>query len=530
MKIQDKKIQDFVNKVILRIRWRNTLKVGLIGFLSALSFALLLEVTSRLLPIIELPMILLTGGVALIIAGLFVGFLFPVDKKRAILEADSHGLDERAITAYGLIDEDSAMSELQKEDAVAHIENFSMKKLTVKPPKKLYIAAGVLAFLMLVAIFLPNPMEDRVKALTELNKDKKAAMKIIKQEEKKIDKNSKLSAEDKAKLKKELSEFRKLIKNAKNKTDMAKATMQMDKKLQLMGKKDAEKRLKDIANSLGNKDATKKVAEALKSGDPEKVKKLLEQLAKSLASKDKAELKKLADALAKAASELKDDKKMSDALAKLAKDIQDGKLSESADQMSALADSLSKMVADGELDGELGELAGELRKASPLELADDGQLSIAGKTPGDTPGNQAGSGSGSGTGNGNGGNGNGPGSSGAGNGSSPGSENQKATDYGNGIGHRAKPGEGKISDFDKVWTAKNVGGTGDRSNLKGKPGSGGTTAQAETDRGMTTAGTAVTYDKVIGEYTKDAVEGLSSKELPPALEKLVRDYFSGLGE
>ena len=48
--------------------------------------------------------------------------------------------------------------------------------------------------------------------------------------------------------------------------------------------------------------------------------------------------------------------------------------------------------------------------------------------------------------------------------------------------------------------------------------------------GLTWEGDHVSLDSVIGEYTEDAYEGISSGKYPSGMEDIIKDYFKNLND
>ena len=48
--------------------------------------------------------------------------------------------------------------------------------------------------------------------------------------------------------------------------------------------------------------------------------------------------------------------------------------------------------------------------------------------------------------------------------------------------------------------------------------------------GLAWEGDHVSLDSVVGDYTKDAYEGLSSGKYPSGMESVIKDYFKNLNE
>ncbi len=133
---------------------------------------------------------------------------------------------------------------------------------------------------------------------------------------------------------------------------------------------------------------------------------------------------------------------------------------------------------------------------------------------GDNNGNGSGNGSGDGS-NGNGSNGNGSGN-GNGNGNGNGS--------GNGSGRGTGQGGG-THDYVSVPNA-----VGNDENLTGNKTGEENGDSYRAQNGLVWEGDHVSLDSVIGDYTKDAYEGISSGRYPSGMEDVIKDYFKNLSE
>lgn len=131
---------------------------------------------------------------------------------------------------------------------------------------------------------------------------------------------------------------------------------------------------------------------------------------------------------------------------------------------------------------------------------------------GDNNGNGSGNGSGDGS-NGDGSNGNG---SGNGNGNGNGS--------GNGSGRGTGQGGG-THDYVSVPNA-----VGNDENLTGNKTGEENGDSYRAQNGLVWEGDHVSLDSVIGDYTKDAYEGISSGRYPSGMEDVIKDYFKNLSE
>ena len=135
---------------------------------------------------------------------------------------------------------------------------------------------------------------------------------------------------------------------------------------------------------------------------------------------------------------------------------------------------------------------------------------------GDNNGNGSGNGSGDGS-NGDGSNGNG---SGHGNGNGNGNENGSGNGSGRGTGQG-----GGTHDYVSVPNA-----VGNDENLTGNKTGDENGDSYRAQNGLVWEGNHVSLDSVIGDYTKDAYEGISSGRYPSGMEDVIKDYFKNLSE
>ena len=128
---------------------------------------------------------------------------------------------------------------------------------------------------------------------------------------------------------------------------------------------------------------------------------------------------------------------------------------------------------------------------------------------------------GQGAGNGDGSNGNG--SNGAGSGSGSGAGNGGS---GNGSGSGRGTGQGGgTHDYVSVPNK-----TGNDDNLTGNKTGDGDGDSYRAQNGLVWEGDHVSLDSVIGDYTKNAYEGISSGRYPSGMEDVIKDYFKNLSE
>lgn len=204
----------------------------------------------------------------------------------------------------------------------------------------------------------------------------------------------------------------------------------------------------------------------------------------------------------------------------------------SKEQQAAIAQALAKAAADA-----AGKSSGSNGTQSASNGGSNGKPGAGNGSSGD--GNNGSNGNGSngnnangdgnssdGDNNGNGsGNGSGDGSNGDGsNGNGSGNGNGNGNGSGNGSGRGTGQGGG-THDYVSVPNA-----VGNDENLTGNK-----TGEENGDfyraqNGLVWEGDHVSLDSVIGDYTKDAYEGISSGRYPSGMEDVIKDYFKNLSE
>lgn len=204
----------------------------------------------------------------------------------------------------------------------------------------------------------------------------------------------------------------------------------------------------------------------------------------------------------------------------------------SKEQQAAIAQALAKAAADaaGKSSGSNGTQSASNGGSNGTPGTGDGSSGDGnnGSNGNGSNGNNAnGDGNGSdGDNNGNGsGNGSGDGSNGDGsNGNGSGNGNGNENGSGNGSGRGTGQGGG-THDYVSVPNA-----VGNDENLTGNK-----TGEENGDfyraqNGLVWEGDHVSLDSVIGDYTKDAYEGISSGRYPSGMEDVIKDYFKNLSE
>lgn len=204
----------------------------------------------------------------------------------------------------------------------------------------------------------------------------------------------------------------------------------------------------------------------------------------------------------------------------------------SKEQQAAIAQALAKAAADaaGKSSGSNGTQSASNGGSNGTPGTGDGSSGDGnnGSNGNGSNGNNAnGDGNGSdGDNNGNGsGNGSGDGSNGDGsNGNGSGNGNGNENGSGNGSGRGTGQGGG-THDYVSVPNA-----VGNDENLTGNKTGDENGDSYRAQNGLVWEGDHVSLDSVIGDYTKDAYEGISSGRYPSGMEDVIKDYFKNLSE
>lgn len=119
----------------------------------------------------------LYAGLALMLALLaacLAAYMGRTGMERTALVMDSFGFDERIVTAYGNLEKEDVLVELQRADAMRQLQAHQDKiRITLLPPwKKTGSLVGLLVVL-LVLVLLPSGMKDRAKELHSVKEEAK---------------------------------------------------------------------------------------------------------------------------------------------------------------------------------------------------------------------------------------------------------------------------------------------------------------------------------------------------------------------
>ena len=286
--------------------------------------------------------------------------------------------------------------------------------------------------------------------------------------------------------------------------------------------KEKQKELSELADALEQMDTS-----TLTDEQKEKLSELQEALNRSMQELARADSREALDAAKnKLGFKLE---QTSQSLANLASQM-------SKEQQAAIAQALAKAAADaaGKSSGSNGTQSASNGGSNGTPGTGDGSSSDGnnGSNGNGSNGNNAngdgngsdGDNNGNGSGNGSGDGSNGDGSNGNGSGNGNGNGNGNENGSGNGSGRGTGQGGG-THDYVSVPNA-----VGNDENLTGNKTGDENGDSYRAQNGLVWEGDHVSLDSVIGDYTKDAYEGISSGRYPSGMEDVIKDYFKNLSE
>lgn len=558
----ERALRDAIRPLAARLAWRRRWRWALGTARWATIGGALVMLVARFTPIDSawLYAALCPAG-ALALAWLAAAIV-PVTPERIARSGDALGLKERLTTAWELRDSASPEAALQRLDALQNIARLdTAASIRLRFDKRsLRLPAAALVVAIALGIW-PSAMTGVVAA-------RRAERATIRQEQAKIaDSRKELAATTRP-----LSETEKQILAALQEAERklakagsaSKAVSELARvEQQLEGLKQPDKAstasLKQMASALSESEAARPVAEALQQSDFQRAAEALSQLGRSTNSTSAAST---AAALDRASRTPGLDAQTAAALRAAAQSLAQagqtaaaqGSGSEAAE--SALAEAQQSLNEAGEQLAAAGQAAsGQASLASALNAlaAARGNISASaatagGKLPGAVAagdgqggtGQPSGSGNGSGSGSGSGGGGNGSGGSGSGTGSQPGQgagggAGQGSTNQASSGGQMSQGGHstgGGASDmqqgeYERIYDPTRLGGDGQSTTLPGQSGQG---PSQYIDAPNVPGGSDVLlpYSEVLAGYSAEALQSLAGSSIPPALQSLVKDYFTSL--
>jgi len=567
-----------IKRVQRRLMLLRVMKYAIIGFISGSVAALLVLLLSRLVPLlyareIALGLFLLSPLAAAITAAL----------RRIGVAETARTIDRKAEdavgTALGLMDSESLVAAMQREDAAEAAERYAsamnehLPFIKLDKRKKLSMYGLLLVWLTSAMLWLyPGAMDKKAELLAH------AKTELAKLEARIGEVEDKLAAEQlPEEAKRNLLEPIEKLKEKIAKLDDPQLAQQMleqaqreMEKLAALGEDQAQ-RLQAVASELQKDPQLRELGEALEKRDSGKTQASIDDMRSMMKQLSAEEREQLAAALERAAELASSgSEQLAEALKQAAEqargnsEAQSGAGSNDAatdgadDALAALGEALAGKLSEADAAALAQMLASQLSAAAASgasstgaggALAGSGSASAGTGTPGTTSAGQSGTagsqgagssgaagegsssqsgGSGSGA-----GSSTGAGGSGAGEGSGAGSGSGAGAGSGSGSGTGAGSGSGKggqgagngLGSRSLVTTPRIHEGAGNVQQ-DGGPITGG---QIETGgKSPMIDGVTRPYTEVYAEYSSEAKQALGRNQLPQSMQQRVRDYFEDI--
>ncbi len=517
----DKQLRKLVNKLRIYLFGQSLLKNLLIGLIVSSSISFVIAMISIFIPWYEATYWEIGIITVVLTLAIFWSIIKYPSKKQAALKLDRTGFEERFLTAIELCGDDSFFSNLQKKDALKHLEGVSFFK---RLPISISFRQVAICFTCVVCMLLATLWPSKAKIVAEERHEIKLEVEEIIEKIEKLEPDiSKDEKEELSEIDKELleqyEEIKRELEKADTKEDLDKATQRGDKKLQQLAQKAENTELKEqfqqMSASLSGdmlpangeqlaelekiENQLKEELDNLANGgelNSEQLEEIIEQM-KDLADKlDNSELGESADNLSESIQQSQDKTPSADQLAQATQSVQQA-ISQSQNQNNQG----NQDQANGGQNGENGN--------RPGENGENGDTSAEGNGGGE---GQEGNSGGQNEGNGNGeGNGSGPGGVGGG------------WNYGSNIGSE----DTNISFNGEQVSIPNE--VGNDENLSGKPVE-GDSSLSEGGPSLTWSGTSVDYEQVLGDYSDKAYAQIEGDSYPASIQDVIKAYFEELNK
>ena len=525
-------------------------KAVLVGLL----LAVVLAVIARLRPFLDNQQVAY-AVVGLGLVGLIVGLLAVFARRFSVSEqaefADRQfSLKERAITAVeihdGTLSVPPEIAQKQLDDtlsATAHVD--TKQTLPYKLNRRDWLLLLISAFLLFLAVYLPNPQENILKkgrAVEQAVAEQIEALEAIQEE---IIENPTLTEEQKEELLQPIEGALEQLEAGAASQEQAVATLseaEADLR-QLAADNDTsqlQQRLQEAGQPLSENSAGQQLGQSLQNGDLFSAAAAAAQLADDLSELSPEEQTALAEDLAETAAALQDvDSELAQQLAEAAEALQNGDTAAAQQALREASGTLQQRGQQNAASQQAQNAAGQMAEGrqSVAQAGQEGE----GEGTQTAQGNQTGQGQ-----QGQQGQGQGPGQSGQGQQGQQGQGTDQGQGEGSGLGQGqgqgvgAEQGEGLGGPGPGGGHAENVfvpefrdlsGAEGVEIELPAEciadPASCGALL-SETPTEFGNEGSTVPYDQVFGDYRNAASEALADDYIPLGMKGYIRDYFSSL--
>ena len=450
-------------------------------------------------------------------------------KQEVAFLIDQTGLEERLSTALMLIEDETTLGKLQREDTINCIKGYSLKEhFPMKVSGKKLGVNIILMVACMILFMIPTKAKLIEQTIRAFEKEKKAVSTQVEKQKELIEKENVLSQVEKEELTQLLDKTLKEIPKAKDGKEMDKAMERLFKKLENEANKIENKKAQETVNQMNKtltesfqkkaKEEAKQDLKALKEGFSKN--ELTKAIAQSIDSNQENELQESIEELKEQVETLNEKEKqaLAQAMANIAQTMNNDQLASSLNQASH--NIMSGTLNTSQLKGALTQIK-QLASGSNSPSNSPNENAQGSNNANSSQGNQN---------KGNSQNGNNGGNSGQGGGKgNNGSNSSQGSGKGNGQGWNkgSDHGKEKAPDGNEGDYQDNLG---KQSNLLGEIENQDNIEQTEIAYGINIAGKKVDYHSVVGEYTDEALENIDSVAVPEDMKEMIKDYFEAINE
>lgn len=141
---------------------RLLLENGITGMAIGGIFAMLFEGVSLIFPFYYAHVLALSGMVVGIVAGIIRAFQNRCTMKKAALQMDAFGFQERILTAYENLQKEDPFAVMQRADALRQLRDRPDRiQISVKPKRRCVLALVTALFLTAVLAGIPSPVKEQ---------------------------------------------------------------------------------------------------------------------------------------------------------------------------------------------------------------------------------------------------------------------------------------------------------------------------------------------------------------------------------
>lgn len=532
----------FIKKAVWRIGFQRQIETLLKGLTISLCVCLGLLLVSLLMTIsYTLEKCLIIVGVGIIAAVIYGVIRRPKSQEVALL-IDQTGLQERVSTALMLLDSETPISKLQREDTLLHIKDYNLKAhFPMRLSLKRIGCNALLIVICLIVFMIPTKAKQEAHHIRSFNEEKGKIVKEIEKQKELINEIDAFSKAEKEELAKLLEKTKEELSKSENEEAIEKAMERFSKKLDNMSKEMEKLQAKEVIQKM-NQDLTKDLQKKMQEKAKSDLDALTESLSKNETTKDLA--KSLGNGESEdpeeALQEELDDKDIEEALEALSEQLENMSEAEkaalantlaqaanrvSSSQLSAQLSSVSSSIASGTFNYQnLHSSLSSLKKAANSNSASGSEANSqgSGASNENNQGNSSSSGNGQGNGNGN-----------SNNGSGNGGSNTSGQGNGNGTGGGWNMGSKQGHEEDSSGQSGEIpqdNTLGYDTNLTGEVGENSNMESSEIAYGINIAGEKVDYHSVVGDYTDKALKNVEGASIPEDMKDTIKDYFEAINQ